>query len=174
MTLEFLTYKIPIRVSLRDFILKEKFECVKLGATKGWLSKNFPEPDDYFSGKSAVTSNIWRYGNLEFHFHNDILFMIFTDYVESVDGGPKLDMDLWELESDEPSFLIDWIRIFNLENRDFKVVQKPGINQTHIILRDVNSGPVLSFVGPEDSGKEPKDGNPKLGAICLWDTEFMK
>lgn len=174
MALEFVAFKNPLSVSFKGLILQEKFECVKLGATKEWLSRNFPEPDGYLSDETAETSNVWRYGNLEFHFYKDILYMIFTDYVESVDGGPKLDLDPWILKSDEPSFFMDWVQLLNRENRDFKAVQKPDINQTHIILRDENAGPVLSFVGPEHWEKEPEDGNPKLGAIQLWSTELMK
>ena len=157
MALEFVAYKTPISVSLRDLILKETFECVRLGVTKEWLSKNFPEPDGYLADESAETSNIWRYGNLEFHFYKDILYMIFTDYVEYVDGGPKLDLDPWILKSGESSFLMDWVQLLTQENRDFQVAQKSEINQTHIILRDENNGPKLSFVGPEAWEKEAKD-----------------
>jgi len=93
MKLEFIDFKSPIDVSLRNLILREHFECVRLGATKEWLSKNFPEPDNYMADETAETSNIWCYGNLEFHFYKDVLCMIFTDYVDGIEAGPKLNFD---------------------------------------------------------------------------------
>jgi len=166
MALEFVAYKNPISASLRELILQEKFECVRLGVTKEWLSKNFPEPDGYLGNETAETSNIWQYGNVEFHFHKDVLYMIFTDYVETIDAGPKLQLDPWILKYGAPTYFSDWVSVLNREGLDFKVVQKAYIEQTHIILSDENEGSTLSFVW-SDSEHEPKNGNPKLGAIHL-------
>ena len=175
MKLEFIELKNPIDVSLRDLILNEHFECARLGVSKEWLSKNFPEPDNYMADETAETSNIWQYGNLEFHFHEDILYMIFTDYVESVDGGPKLNLDSWNLKSGQPTYFLDWIQLLTQEQRDFKIIQKPIIDQTHIVLKDENEGPKLSFVWLDDCKNSPKKNkNPKLGAMQLWSTKYWQ
>lgn len=64
--------------------------------------------------------------------------------------------------------------MLNREQRDFKIIQKPNIGQTHIILREENEGPKLSFVWLDDSEEGPKNGNPKLGALQLWSTEYWR
>ena len=170
--LELVTFAEPIPVSFRDLILNERFECVQLGATKEWLSKNFPEPDNCFPGEDPKTADIWQYVNLEFHFYKDVLFMIFTDNVDTIDAGPKLQLDSWILKEGAPTYFSDWIFVLNREGLDFTVVQKQEIDQTHIIMSGESEGSVLSFVWL-DSEHGPENGNPRLSAIHFMSRSLM-
>ncbi len=82
-----------IKINLQEFITLGKFDCIEIGQTKEWILHNFPDPDDIMAGKSVDNSAIWRYGNIEFHFIEDKLGMIFCDYIRDMDGGDSLDLD---------------------------------------------------------------------------------
>jgi len=95
-----------IKIDLKKFFKLGEFDFVKLGKTKEWLTYNFPYPDDH-DEDSLESASIWRYGNVEFHFDNDKLTMIFSDYLYGLEGGEGLELDLWFLTSQEPLTLID-------------------------------------------------------------------
>lgn len=88
-----------IEISLLDFFKSAKFDYIKLGQNKAWILNNFPDPDDFSSDFLSTKSPIWCYGNIEFHFHEDnTLFLIYSDYISTLDGGPNLALDKWLLE----------------------------------------------------------------------------
>lgn len=91
-----------IQIDLLEVFKSGKFEFIKPGQARGWILNNFPDPDDYTAGETLLTSDIWRYGNIEFHFHEDRLIHIFTDYITSLDGGENIEIKKWILEESVP------------------------------------------------------------------------
>ncbi|MCJ8281604.1 MAG: hypothetical protein MJK14_17535 [Rivularia sp. ALOHA_DT_140] len=83
-----------IKINLEEFITLGKFDFIKIGQTKEWILNNFPEPDDFGGGKSIDDATIWRYGNIEFHFIEDKLEMIFCDYIQDMIGGDSLELNV--------------------------------------------------------------------------------
>jgi len=78
----------PVVVDLYDFIIKGAFDCIKIGQTKEWILNNFPDPDDVENGfHMTKKGSIWTYGNIEFHFSDNILFLIFCDNFSTFDEG---------------------------------------------------------------------------------------
>jgi hypothetical protein len=91
----------PVKIDLLEFFRTGKFDCLKLGQTKEWILNNFPDPDEANLHKDWP---IWFYGNIELHFREDeTLFLIYTDYIDTLEGGPSLILDKWIL--DEPANL---------------------------------------------------------------------
>jgi hypothetical protein len=84
----------PLDIDLLEFIRTGKFDYIKIGQTKEWISNNFPDPDLMY--KDNYESPIWFYGNIEFHFHEDeTLFLIYSDYIETLTGGDNLKLNKW-------------------------------------------------------------------------------
>ena len=44
-------------------------------------------------------AGIWKYGDIEFHFSKDTLWLIFTDHVSTLKGGGAINLDPWVLNS---------------------------------------------------------------------------
>lgn len=88
-----------IKIDFLGFIKYGKFDFIKLGQTKEWILNNFPDPDDYSTDFLTSKYTIWTYGNIEFHFDkSNELFLIYSDYINKLDGGENLDLNKWILE----------------------------------------------------------------------------
>ena len=85
--------KIPI--DLLEFIKSGRFDYIKLGQTKEWLLNNFPDPDGFAESPKMNAHPIWQYGNIEFHFTQGQLTLIYSDYIDSLDGGKSLELHKW-------------------------------------------------------------------------------
>ena len=89
-----------ITIDLYDFFRSGKFDYLRIGQSRDWILANFPDPDDWSSERKRpgmMHARIWRYGNLELHFVEDKLSMIFSDYIDDLDGGNGLTLDKWLL-----------------------------------------------------------------------------
>ncbi len=73
-----------LELNILDFFKSGIFDFIKLGQSKDWILANFPDPDDFGMGKDLKSAAIWRYGNIEFYFSNEILVMIFSDYINQL------------------------------------------------------------------------------------------
>src|SRR5689334_18675877 len=90
----------PIKIDLLEFFKTGKFDYVKLGQSKEWIVNNFPDRDD--ATDYNYNDPIWRYGNIELHFRDDeTLHLIYSDYIDTLDGGPSLRFDKWILNEPE-------------------------------------------------------------------------
>ncbi len=132
----------PIKIDFKDFILEGKFDYIRPGQTKEWILQNFPAPDYYDGSSERFKDNIWLYGNIEFHFHEGELVWIFSDYLDTLDGGPHLELDKWILEAPSDLSLSKVIAILNDQGADYRVKPYPKLFQVRLIVR---SGMELSF-----------------------------
>lgn len=82
-------------INILDFIKKGVFGEILVGDTKEEIINKISTPDDYAAGKSLKKAKIWRYGNIEFHFYEQILNSIFSDYLEKLEGGRQLVLYKW-------------------------------------------------------------------------------
>jgi hypothetical protein len=146
----------PIDIDLLAFIKTGKFDYIKLGQTKEWILNNFPDPDDTAIG--GLKSLVWRYGNIEFHFDdNDKLFLIFSDYIDTLDGGPNLRLHKWIFDKPKELTLANVVRQFAVERMSYKLEYGVLSNSyTSVAIYSLGSGVKLSFVQPE-SGDECYD-----------------
>lgn len=127
-----------IKINLEEFITLGKFDCIEIGQTKEWILNNFPDPDDIMAGKSIDKSPIWRYGNIEFHFREDKLSMIFCDYIEEMYGGDSLDLDIFflhELNSLTFSSILNKLTFLKV---NYSIKHELSINQVILTITESN------------------------------------
>lgn len=144
----------PIHIDLLEFFKTGKFDCLKLGQTKDWIIKNFPDPDEVY--RNSYASPIWFYGNVELHFHDDeTLFLIYSDYIETLDGGPSLHLNKWILSEPEKLTLEYVIHYLNLERVNFNVVHKT-LSQGFVSasIEIISSNVLLGFLPTENEEED--------------------
>ena len=147
-----------LEIDLKQFIRTGKFDYLKLGMTKEEVLKTLPEPEDH-SGWDFMKSNIWYYGNFELHFKEDQLFMMFTDHINSIDGGATFKVDTWIIGKPEENRLINFMVVLIREKIDFvKITNIMG----QVILKGIDTGIKLVFdlpdrVTPDTEIKDPND-----------------
>ena len=134
-------FKGKINIDILEFLKFGKFDYIKLGQTKSWILNNFPDPDDFnhtyfLSGKCSI----WRYGNIEFHFDNDKLYLIYSDYLNDLDGGKYIQLNKWILEDSTKLTLLEVLRKLNEEDIDYHKYR-----ESNLITLKLDSGVVLSF-----------------------------
>lgn len=142
-------FKEEIKIDCLEFFKLGKFDFIKLGQTKEWILNNFPEPDSRFTGKMLKNgADIWTYGDIEFHFAGQELFLIFSDRLETLKGGEKLKLDKWILSDTSKLNLLYVLAELNKNGIDYK---KKSAN-SGVLLR-LNSGVELTFgnVNEEDN-----------------------
>lgn len=85
-----------IKVSLRDWAATGRFGPLEIGDSRGRVEAVFGAPSDWMNGYPASTSPIWKYGDIEFYFDQDRLWMIFADDFRELKGA-GFDLDAWVL-----------------------------------------------------------------------------
>ncbi|EAV9818895.1 hypothetical protein FFC86_01040 [Listeria monocytogenes] len=149
----------PVEIEMETFIQKGEFDCIKIGQTKEWILNNFPDPDSI----SNIGHNlyIWLYGNIEFHFDGELLSMIYSDYLETLNAGDNIILDKWILNHYENLNLLEVIKKLNQSKIDFTL--------THDITSRIVSISILeSEVNLLFNSEEANDINLyQLGAFSL-------
>jgi hypothetical protein len=155
-------------VDLLEFFRTGRFDCVRLGQSQEEIVHNFAAPDDFSpddltpQGSSRMT--IWRYGNLELHFEGPLLFLIFSDYIDVIGGGPSLDLNKWILAEPEKLTLPEVIRALNRERIDFD--KRTG--SLGEVKLELTSGVTLHFDMAHEAGAGTGDQNEmRLSAFAL-------
>lgn len=144
--------KEKINIDFEEFFTIGKFDFLKLGKTKEWIINNFPDPDGYEEHPEIYKASIWTYGNIELHFNDDELFLIFSDYINELDGGDSLELKKWFLENTEKLKLSDIISQLNSKHIDFQK-RTNNIGQTTVNL-ELQSGVNLGFYLEENTDED--------------------
>lgn len=168
-TLNVLKLNHKISISLYDFITQGKFDYIKPGMTREEILQVFPEPDDFtiFKAEKMMQSPIWRYGNFEFHFATDQLWMIFNDYLDQLDGGDSLIVDPWIFPNRRLT-LGEVLPIFMKEKIDYAIAFTHNVGEIRQTI--FKSGVELSYFYDAYETSAPEDWIKwELGAINLKD-----
>lgn len=152
-----MTLNAPIDIDLLTFIRTGKFDCIKLGQTKEWIINNFPDPDELY--KNNYKSPIWLYGNIEFHFYDDqTLFLIYSDYIDTLNGGQSLRLHKWIFDEPEKLTLENVTRHLTKERIAYKLEYGTFSNGFTTAAVEVAASQVkLSFSLPESDEEEYDD-----------------
>lgn len=142
--------KEPIEIDLLDFFKTGKFDYLKLGQTKEWILNNFPDPDGDFDKEDLLKEkgfDIWQYGDIELHFENQKLFLIYSDYWYEwkFEGGVSLNLKKWIFNDISKLNLSFVLEAFNTHNIDYK----KKTDNLGVLLR-LNSGIQLTFENIND------------------------
>lgn len=138
-----------MKISLRDFAATGKFGAVEPGIMRAGVRDILGAPPNWsapFDNLEAAA--IWKYGDIEFHFSGDVLWMIFTDDFEIPRGCELFEVDAWEVKRDcTPSQMEQYLTEAGIAYRveDFSYVD----DGVRLICE---SGTAMTF-GSEDSGK---------------------
>jgi hypothetical protein len=143
-----------ITIDLLEFIKTGKFDYVKLGQTKQWILTNFPDPDDYQDSSGVYDNPIWWYGNIEFHFDKEELFLIHSDYIETLDGGDSLELKKWIFSDPQKLNLCYVLEQLNQQRIDFKVEHQTFGELSSVKVTICKSRVVLGFSPPEVDNEE--------------------
>lgn len=159
-----LEHKIPI--NFLDFFKTGKFDYLKIGQTKEYIINNFPDPDCFNKGVEFLNHNsIWTYGNIELHFNKENkLWMIFSDYINTLNGGDNLILEKWILEKPQKLTLLKVIEHLNKEHIDFEKRTEKTINQ--IKIKILKSHVELYFL-PDEKKKKSNPNVYMLNAFSL-------
>lgn len=158
-------------VDLLEFFRAGRFDCVRLGQTQEEIVHNFAPPDGFEPGDltpaGSTAMTIWRYGNLELRFEAGRLFLIFSDYIDTLDGGPAIDLERWILARPAALTLPEVMRALNSERIDF--AKRTGTYGE--VKLELASGVTLHFDmghAPDEQQAGPVDQNAmRLSAFAL-------
>ena len=116
-----------IEINIFDFFKYGKFDYIKLGHTKEWIINNFPDPDDFTANDLfEKRCNIWRYGDIEFHFTGNTLSLIYSDKLGvEFNGGESLIIDKWILNTPNLK-LIKALEILNENDINYEKKEEWG------------------------------------------------
>ena len=145
----------PLDIDLLDFIKTGKFDYIKIGQTKEWISNNFPSPNR--TDKNNYDSPIWFYGNIEFHFYDDdqTLYLIYTDYIDTLDGGEDLRLNKWIFSEPDKLTIENVTRHLVKERIAFKLEFGSLLSgYTTAAIMIVKSNVRLAFALPENDDED--------------------
>lgn len=143
----------PIKIDLLEFFKTGRFDYLKIGQTKEWISNNFADRD----GAEDYNYNdpIWRYGNIELHFRDDeTLFLIYSDYIDTLEGRPSLHLDKWILNEPGNLSLGYVISHLNKERVNFKLEHKTLFQGFIVASIELLESKVLLGFAPEEDDEE--------------------
>jgi len=101
-----------LKINLLEFIKNGEFGILKLGESRECLLNNFPNPDGFEDGDDWKNGRleIFTYGDIEFHFMDDKLYLIFADYFNILDGGVSLYFEeKWIFEKEAHLLTVEYI-----------------------------------------------------------------
>jgi hypothetical protein len=81
-------------VSLDSFARDGYLGPLEIGVSRQEISDKLGPPP-MWSGASLETGDIWKYGDLELHFADDVIWLIHFDWFDIPTTGGALDLDPW-------------------------------------------------------------------------------
>ena len=151
------------KINLLEFIKYGKFSTLQLGESRDSFLDNFPSPDGFEDGDDWRDGNfeIFTYGDMEFHFFKDRLYLIFSDYFNILDGGDSLAFeDRWIFEKESKMLTIEYV-VLKLVNEKIAFSIEWNEKSLGTVVLKIQSGVELLFE------KENHNDNFSLMAISL-------
>ena len=103
-------------ISLLEFARTGAFAGIMIGHSRQLIESILGLPETWGMPPTRIeTAEIWKYGDIEFYFHDDELWMIFSDTFEIPVGGASINLD-------------PWIIRYGMRQHDFEA----GLRQEHI------------------------------------------
>lgn len=116
------------------------------GITQAEIQAILGSPQLWGPQQSAKQARIWRYGDVEFHFDNWRIWLIFSDHNNLTNGGSSLQLDPWIIRRgmarDELADGLDYQGIqFTITRPQYDVSQR---------LLQTEAGLVFTFFEPPE------------------------
>jgi hypothetical protein len=84
-----------VSVSMLEFASSGTFSKLRKGLPRNELQQLLGIPDLWGTQYKLAIADLWRYGNVEFHFCDHQISFIFSDGNDLCDGGKVLTIDPW-------------------------------------------------------------------------------
>lgn len=143
-------------INLMNFIKSGKFDVLSMGQNRDWVVHIFPTPDGFADNEGWRNGEfeIFSYGDLELHFSNDILYLIFADFKGKISGGNSLVFtDKWIFTQDTSALNLAYVaEVLKTENIGFTIETN---DKLHTIILHLQSKVSLHF--ESDALREWKD-----------------
>ena len=87
-----------MKISLREWIATGKFGAIQIGDTRADVAACLGKPPQWSTpAKTPAKAEIWKYGDIEFYFNDETLWMIFADDFEIPVGNAPIELDSWKV-----------------------------------------------------------------------------
>lgn len=77
-------------VSLLEFLKTGRFGSLEVGDSRRRVEQLFGAPPSWSAEHEVERASIWKYGDIEFYFNDDLLWMIFADGFSILSGARRL------------------------------------------------------------------------------------
>ncbi len=91
-----------ITASLEDFARTGRLGPLSVGLNRDEVLKFLGAPTDFLAGKLVDQSAIWKYGDVEVYFADDVVSLVHFDRFEVPVGGPTLKIEPWVIRRGLP------------------------------------------------------------------------
>ena len=137
-----------MEVSLKDFARTGLFGAVEWGMNRAAVEQLLGSPDSWMDSTPGYkTSPIWKYGDIEFHFQDNALYMIFMDEFSNLNGGCNIGLDAWVINGDLTC--IEAEHFLSAANIEYQKEDFP-YNENGVRLI-TSAGTVFAFAGEKSS-----------------------
>lgn len=90
-----------MKASLQEFIQSGVLGSLDVGMSRSAVEECLGAPPSWEAkARGYRKADIWKYGDIELYFQDDVLWMIFADDFEVPDGGPRIQLDAWIISGD--------------------------------------------------------------------------
>ena len=131
-----------VEASLLEFARTGQFGPLRCGTSREELLAALGAPPLWGTEQDREIASIWRYGNVEFYFDEDRVWMIFSDHEDLSDGGETLRVNRWIVRRGLPR--LDFETQLTKEAIEFNVVA-PSYDPHQRLVR-TSVGAVFGFI----------------------------
>ncbi len=143
----------PIKISIKDFFLKGDFKGIEIGKNKKWILKHFDKPDVKYDAGNNLS--IWSYGNIEFHFNKDELYLIFCDHLDMLKNTKTIKLRKWILKDVSKLTLSYVLTILNKKRVNYQIKFDEKLENAVLCIK--KSKVELWFEDLADKAKTPNE-----------------
>ena len=85
-----------MKASLQEFVESGVLGTLQVGASRAAVEESLGKPRSWEDrARGYRKADIWKYGDIELYFQDDVLWMIFADDFEVPVGGDAIELDAW-------------------------------------------------------------------------------
>jgi hypothetical protein len=140
-----------IRISMLDVATTGTFCELKKGLPRNELQHLLGIPDLWGTQEKLSIADLWRYGNIEFHFCDHQVSFIFSDGDDLCNGGKMLSIDPWIIRKGMP--LKEFTDTLTQINIQFTTGQYQYDDNQQIVT--TSHGAIFSFVVVSENPDDP-------------------
>lgn len=124
-------------VDILDFFKTGFIKNITISEKKTFVIDDLGIPDDFALGKNLEEAQVLIYGNIEFHFEKNNLYLIYCDKITGLNGGKNIHLLKKVFEKDILT-LESFIDYFIIEDIYYIIEDETDDNCISVILQNSN------------------------------------